>query len=95
MQPFAFLLGIVMGSAVSLAVVLAMVWVTLLFLPEYALQLAQERAPLAEAITIFSLISAASATSLYGELKLRHWRIAAHAATVAFLGAAVWVYWPR
>lgn len=73
MQPLTVLIGIVMGSAVSLA------------------ELVQERAPLAEAISIFSLISAASAISFHGELKLRHWRIAAQAATVA-LGGVVWLY---
>jgi hypothetical protein len=95
MRPLAVLIGIVMGSAVSLAVGLLMVWITLLFLPEYAVQLAQERAPLAEAITIFSLISASAAVSFYGELRLSSWRIAAHATTVALLAGAVWVYWPR
>jgi hypothetical protein len=95
MRPLAVLIGIVMGSAVSLAVGLLMVWITLLFLPDLAAQLAQERAPLGKAIAIFSLISASAAVSFYGELNLSRWRIAAHAATVALLAGAVWVYWPR
>ena len=84
-----------MGSAVSLAMGLLMTWITLLFLPEYAAQLVRERAPLAQAIAIFTLISAASAVSFYGEVRERRWRLAAHAATVAFLSLAVWLYWPR
>ena len=95
MRPLAVLIGIVMGSAVSLAVGLLLTWVTLLFLPEYALQLAQERAPLAQAISIFALISAAAGASFYGEVRLRRWRVAAHGVTLALLAGAVWVYWPR
>ncbi len=95
MRPLAVLIGIVMGSAVSLAVGLLLTWITLLFLPEYAQQLTQERAPLAAAIAMSSLISACSGASFYGELRGRTWRFAAHAATVAALAWAVWVYWPR
>jgi hypothetical protein len=95
MRPLTVLIGIVMGSAVSLAVGLLLTWITLLFLPEYAAQLTQERAPLAEAIAVFTLISAASGVSFYAEIRERRWRLAAHAATVAFLGLAVWLYWPR
>ena len=84
-----------MGSAVSLAVGLIMTWITLLFLPEYAAQLVRERAPLAEAIAVFTLISAAAGASFYGEIRERGWRLAAHAATVALLACAVWLYWPR
>ena len=84
-----------MGSAVSLAVGLLLTWVTLLFLPQYEAQVAPERAPLMQAIGIFTVISAVSAWSFYGELRLARWRIAAHAATVALLAGAVWVYWPR
>ncbi len=89
------LIGIVMGSAVSLAVGLLMTWITLLFLPEYASQLAAERAPLGEAIAVFTLISAAAGLSFYGELRTRQWRLGAHTATLALLGLAVWIYWPR
>jgi hypothetical protein len=95
MRPLTVLIGIVMGSAVSLAVGLLLTWITLLFLPEYAAQLTQERAPLAEAIAVFTLISAASGASFYAEARERRWRLAAHAATVGFLALAVWLYWPR
>jgi len=95
MRPLAVLIGIVMGSAVSLAVGLALTWVTLMFLPEYAAQLTQERAPLAQAIGVFTLISAASGLSFYGELRAVRWRHAAHAVTTAALAGAVWLYWPR
>ena len=95
MRPLSVLIGIVMGSAVSLAVGLLLTWIVLLFLPEYSAQLAEERGPLARAIAIFGLISAAAATSFYGEIHERRWRFMAHATTTAFLSLAVWTYWPR
>ncbi len=95
MRPLAVLLGIVMGSAVSLALVLSMVWVVYLFMPQYADRLAPEKAPLLKAILLFTLVSAASAASFYGEIRSRRWRLAAMAAMVLMLGVAVWEYWPQ
>jgi hypothetical protein len=95
MRPLTVLIGIVMGSAVSLAVGLLLTWIVLLFLPEYSEQTAAERGPLALAIAIFGLIAAAAATSFYGEIRERRWRFLAHAATTVLLSLAVWTYWPR
>jgi len=95
MRPLAVLLGIVMGSTVSLAVGLAMTWTVFLFMPQHADRLAAEKAPLLQAILLFTLLSAASAASFYGEIRTRRWRPLAMAATVALLGVAVWIYWPR
>jgi hypothetical protein len=94
MRPLAVLLGIVMGSAVSLAVGLILTGVVFLFLPDSAARFAPERLPLARGIAVFTLISAASATSFYGELRERRWRLASHLAVVALLGLAVWLYFP-
>jgi len=94
MRPLAVLLGIVMGSAVSLAVGLILTWVVFLFLSESAARFAPERVPLARGIAVFTLISAASAASFYGELRERRWRFASHLALIALLGLAVWLYWP-
>jgi hypothetical protein len=84
-----------MGSAFSLALVLAMVWVVYLFMPQYAERLAPEKVPLLKAILLFTLVSAASAASFYGEIRSRRWRLAAMAAMVAFLALAIWEYWPE
>ena len=94
MRPLAVLLGIVMGSAVSMAVGLILTGVVFLFLPDSAARFAPERLPLARGILVFSLISAASATSFYGELRVRRWRFLSHLAVIALLGVAVWLYWP-
>jgi len=84
-----------MGSAVSLAVGLLLTWVVLLFLPEYAEELAQEQGPLAQAILIFTLISAMAAASFYGEIREWRWRLATHLATALSLSVAIWTYWPN
>jgi L-cystine uptake protein TcyP (sodium:dicarboxylate symporter family) len=94
MRPLTVLIGIVMGSAVSLAVGLLLTWIVLLFLPEYSEELAQERGPLAQGIVIFSLIAGLAAASFYGEIRERRWRFATHLATALSLSLAVWTYWP-
>jgi hypothetical protein len=95
MGPLAVLLAIVTGSAISLAVGLAMTWVVILFMPQHADRLAAEKAPLLEAILLFTLLSVASGVSLYWEMRTSRWRLPAIATMVAVLGATFWVYWPR
>jgi hypothetical protein len=95
MRPLAVLLGIVMGSTVSLAVGLALTWVVFLLMPQHADRLAAEKAPLLKAILLFTLLAAASAASFYAEIRSRRWRLQAIAVMVALLGVAFWAYWPR
>ena len=84
-----------MGSAVALAVGLLMTWIVILFLPAEEARFAPENPALLRAIAVFTLFSAASAGSFYGELRERTWRLAAHGATVGMLAVAVWMYWPK
>ncbi|HYL71919.1 MAG TPA: hypothetical protein VEY89_11525 [Candidatus Dormibacteraeota bacterium] len=95
MRPLSALLGILMGSAVALATGLIMTWIVILFLPADEARFAPEHAALLRAIAVFSLFAGASAGSFYGELRTRSWRPAAHAATLATLALAVWLYWPQ
>ena len=83
-----------MGSAVSLAVGLLLTWIVILFLPANEAQFAPEHLALLRAIAVFTLFAAAAVASFYGDLRLRSWRFMAHGATLAMLGAAVWIYWP-
>jgi hypothetical protein len=83
-----------MGSAVSIAVGLILTWVVFLFLSDSGQRFAPERLPLARGIALFTLVSAASAAGFYGELRVQRWRFLSHAALVALLGLAVWLYWP-
>jgi xanthine/uracil permease len=96
MRPLAVLIGIVMGSAFALFAGLTLTWITLLFVPkDEAGELFGEQNTLIIAISIFGAVSLISAVSFYGQLRERSWRLIAHAATVASLGAAVWLYWPN
>jgi hypothetical protein len=96
MRPLAVLIGIVMGSAFALFAGLALTWVTLLFVPkEEAGELFGEQNTLVLAIAVFATVSLMSGVSFYGQLRERRWRLAAHAAMTASLGAAVWLYWPK
>jgi hypothetical protein len=97
MRPLAFLLAIVTGSTVALSIGLLLTWVVILFLPENEAQFAPEHGPLLRAVAVFTLFAAAAALSFYGEMsaRTRSWRFVAHVATVAMLGVAVWMYWPK
>lgn len=95
MKPLTALLGILAGSAIALASGLIMTWIVILLLPADEQVFAPEHAHLVQAIAMFSLVSAASGGSFYGELRERRWRFAAHVGTLATLGVAVWLYWPK
>jgi hypothetical protein len=94
MRPLTALLGIVMGSTVSLAVGLLLTWIVTLFLPRDAARFAPEQAPLLQAVAIFTLFAATSAASFYGDLRGRRWRFQAYVATFLVFVATVWMYWP-
>lgn len=95
MRPLAALLAILTGSVLALAIGLFLTWVVILFLPAQEARFAPEHAALLKAIGVFSLFAAVSGASLYGEMRSRRWRLAAHAGTVAMFALAVWVYWPK
>ncbi len=95
MRPLAVLIGIVMGSTVSIAAGLILTGVVVLFVPNDADRLVAERAPLIRAILLFSLAAAAAGWSFYGEIRQRRWRFPAHAVLISLLGVTVWMYWPR
>jgi len=95
MRPLVVLLGIVMGSTVSIAVALLLTGVVFLLLPEYAERLSDERGSLVSACTLSLLLASMAVTSFYGELRQRGWRWLAHAALALTLTGVLWVYWPK
>ena len=95
MRPLVVLLGIVMGSTVSIAVALLLTGVVFLLLPEYGARLAEERGPLLAACLLSVLLAAVAAASFYGELRARGWRYSAHAGLAVMLAVALWTYWPK
>jgi hypothetical protein len=95
MRPLVVLLGIVMGSTVSIAVALLLTAVVFLLIPEYSVRLAEEGHPLTAACVLSVLLAGIAATSFYGELRVRFWRYFAHGALVLMVVLALWVYWPK
>jgi len=95
MRPLVVLLGIVMGSTVSIAVALLLTGVVFLLLPEYGARLADESRPLMAACLLSVVLAGAAAASFYGELRSRGWRYAAHAGLAMMLTVALWAYWPK
>jgi len=95
MRPLVVLLGIVMGSTVSIATALVLTGVVFLLIPEYGERLAEERSPLLAACALSVLLAAIAATSFYGELRTRSWRFASHGALFVMLVIALWTYWPK
>ena len=95
MRPLVVLLGIVMGSTVSIAAALLMTGVVFLLLPEFGQRLAEERNPLLTACLLSIVLATVACSSFYGELRARSWRFAAHGALLVMLGISVWTYWPK
>jgi hypothetical protein len=95
MRPLVVLLGIVMGSTVSIALAMLLTGVVFLLLPEYGARLAEERNPLLLACLLSVSLAAVAATSFYGELRTRSWRYGAHGALLVMLALALWTYWPK
>ena len=95
MRPLVVLLGIVMGSTVSIAIALLLTGVVFLLLPEYAERLADERGPLLWACLLSMVLATSASTSFYGELRQRGWRHAAHVGLTMMLAVALWTYWPK
>ena len=95
MRPLVVLLGIVMGSTVSIAAALLMTGVVFLLLPGYADRVADEQAPLKVACVLSVILAGVATTSFYGELRARRWRYAAHVALTLMLVIALWTYWPK
>ena len=95
MRPLVVLLGIVMGSTVSIAAALLMTGTVFMLMPGYADRLADERSPLVLACSLSVVLAGVASTSFYGELRTRRWRYAAHVGLTLMLAAALWTYWPK
>jgi hypothetical protein len=94
MQPLAVLLGIVMGSTVSIAAGLAMTVIVFLALPEYSERLQGEIGPLLQYFLGASVLAVLSALAFLGELRQRSWRRSAQAAmALSLLSTVAWYWW--
>lgn len=83
-----------MGSSVALLTGLVMTLLVFLLLPEFRERLAPEFRPLLQAVAWAGLLTAASASAFFGELRTRQWRWWAQGATLVILLGVGWHYWP-
>jgi|SRR5271154_1175977 hypothetical protein len=95
MRPFTVLIGILLGSAASIAFGLATVLIVFCVLAARHPELTREFPQLASNLIAFSLLTAASAGSFLGQAKGRPWRGWAHAATLICLLGVILMYWRR
>jgi uncharacterized membrane protein len=95
MRPFTVLIGIILGSAASITFGLGSVLIVFGVLAGDHPELVRELPQLLSSLIAFGILTAASAGSFLGQIKLRPWRLWTHLATVACLGAVVLLYWPR
>jgi hypothetical protein len=95
MRPFTVLIGIVLGSAVSITFGLGAVLVVFGVLAGEHPDLLREVPQLVGTLIAFAVLTAASAGSFVGQIKARPWRGWAHLGTAVCLGTLVFLYWPR
>jgi hypothetical protein len=74
MRPFAFFLGVVAGSAVAIAVCLAMVLVVFLLLRSNHPEFAEELPTLAGFTALFAVMAGLGVASLAAQLRQKRWR---------------------
>jgi hypothetical protein len=95
MRPLAVLLGIVMGSAIAIAVSLSMTGVVFLLIPEYAERVAAETPTLLKGLAWSWTLVAFSVSGFIGEIRQRAWRVYPQLLLLVALTWLMWIYWPR
>jgi hypothetical protein len=95
MRPFTVLIGILLGSSASVTFALAAVLAIFCVLLRNHPTLSVEMPRLLYALVAFSLLTAASAGSFLGQLRVRRWRGWAHMATAGCFALVLLMYWPR
>jgi len=94
MKPLAMLIGIVMGSAVSITVALTLTLIVFMFLPEYAGRIGEEFPPLLRALAGSGLIAVVAGSAFYGEVRVAGWRRWPQWALAVLLVLLGWLVWP-
>jgi hypothetical protein len=95
MSPLSVLTGIIMGSAVTIAIGLAMVIVVFLSLSGDQPSLNREYGHLLTSFGLFLALSFVSGYAFVATLKRPRWIWLAQAATWLGVGAIAWYYWPK
>ncbi|MCC5868914.1 MAG: hypothetical protein JJU27_10400 [Gammaproteobacteria bacterium] len=94
MQPLSVLIGIILGSAFSIALGLSVVLLLLWVVGQDSPQVAAEREGLVGSIAIFWALTVLAAASFIGQLKLLWWRWPAQLLMWTALVVTGLYYWP-
>lgn len=94
MKPLGFLTGVVLGSAASIALVLAMVVVVFAFSASGRPYIEQEYPALLVAMGLFTALAAVAGAAFVGLQSERPWRWPAQGAMWLAVAAIGWYYWP-
>ena len=94
MRPLTVINGILLGSALSIAVSLALVQIVFLAIGDDSPRVREESSLLPEHIFIFFGMTIISAVSFYTLVKTHPFRYAAQSVMWLGLAALVWYYWP-
>ncbi len=94
MQPLTIITGIVLGSAASISLGLAVVMLIFLILGDDYPRLATEFRPLADSLGLFLVLTVIAAGSFWALLKKRWWRWPAQALMWCGVLLAGAYYWP-
>ncbi|MFM7396942.1 MAG: hypothetical protein ACKO42_07480 [Gammaproteobacteria bacterium] len=95
MRPLSVLLGIVLGSAVSITVALMLTLAVFLLLPEFSERIGEEFPPLVMTLLASALIAVVSGFGFYGELRETAWRRLPQVALAVLLTTLGWLVWPQ
>lgn len=95
MGPMGFLTGVVLGSAASIALVLAMVVVIFAVNAGAGGAVRTEYPALLAGAGLFALLAVASAAAFLGLLRRSRWRWLAQAAMWLVFAGVAWHYWPE
>jgi hypothetical protein len=94
MRPLGFLTGIVLGSAASIALVLAMVVVIFALTASQQPTVSREYPGLLVTAGLFAVLAAAAGAAFVGLQRERSWRWFAQAVMWLLVAAIAWYYWP-
>ena len=95
MTPLAVLTGIIMGSAVTISIGLAMVLAVFLIMAGDYPALAREYGSLLTSFGLFLSLAFSSSYAFLGVLRQTSWRWYAQAATWLAIGVLTTHYWPN